>query len=444
MSNFMSTTTGLRKNNTLVVLKTIMESESITKPDAAKKTGLTLMTVNTIMNSLLEKKIIIECGVAGSFSGRKSTLYTLNSAIYKIIGVNIGVGTVSIAVSDLSLKTGEIITLKTNTNAPPGEIIGLILDSVARLMITHNIEPANVLGMGVTVPGPVDAASGIIHSFPNLKGWADIPLKEILKEKLNIPVFAEKDNYASVLYLKRNLDNTYKNVVSLTIKGGIGTGILLGGKLFRGENGIAGEIGHVSVDMKGPRCNCGNFGCLEIYASDYAIIRNVKKSIKKHRKSGILCEEDGVNGSKKGDADDGLTDGVNNGINNDAANDARDYIKDDEIGSLDIERITKAALKGDELCRDAILKAAKYVGLAVSNAMKFYDPAYFIINSRWIKEIKEAQDIITGITRERCTLMQKAKINLAFFHEDDVYLMGALKLVREHVMVNIFDNRLIS
>ena len=404
----MSTTIDLRKKNTLLTLKTIMEGDSITKADVANKTGLTLMTVNTIMNSLMKKAIITDCGVADSSSGRKATLYTVNPAAHNIIGVNIDVGTITFAVSDFNLRIREAIVLETNNNTSPEETIDLILKTIVGLIKNHCIKPASILGVGVTVPGPVDEISGVIHSFPNLKGWANIPLKDVLKEKLDIPVFVEKDNYASVLYLKRNLDNTYKNVVSLTIKGGIGTGILLGGRLFRGENGIAGEIGHVSVDMDGPRCNCGNFGCLEIYASDYAIIKNVKNSIEKGVKSGILC------------------------------------VNDDEIDHLDIDKIIEAALNGDELCRDTILKAAEYVGLAVSNAIKFYDPGYFIINSRWIKEIKEAHSIITDITKERCTLVQNDKINLAFFYEKDVYLMGALKLVREHVIANTYNNRLIS
>ena len=404
----MNATIDLRKKNTLITLKTIMESGPVTKVDVAAMTGLTLMTANTIMNNLLKKAIITDCGIADSNSGRKAALYSVNTEVYRIIGVNIGIETATIAVSDLNLKTREIIGLEINNGDSPNKVVDLVRKSILNLMERYKLKTESVLGLGITVPGPVNEISGIIHSLPNLKGWNDFPLKNILEKALRIPVFVEKDNYASVLYLKRNLGNAYKNVVSLTIKGGIGTGILLGGSLFRGENGIAGEIGHVAVDEDGPRCNCGNFGCLEVYASDFAIVKDVKKSIKNGEKSIILSKDDC------------------------------------DIDYLDIDRIINAAVNGDEICRNTILKAAKYIGIAVSNAMKFYDPGYFIINSRWIKEIDGVSGVIDNIVKEKCTMLQWDKINLVYHYEMDVYLKGALMLVSEHVLENTDNNKLIS
>lgn len=404
----MNTTVDLRKKNTLITLKAIMDGGSITKADVAAKIGLTLMTVNTIMNDLSKKDIITDCGIADSNSGRKATLYTVNPSVHHIIGVDIGVGTVNIGISDLNLNTKEALALDVNNSNSPEETINIILKSVLELMKTHKVKVGNVLGIGITVPGPVNETNGIIHFLPNLKGWDDVTLKDIFEKNLGIPVFVEKDNYASALYLKRRLGSADKNVVSLTIKGGIGTGILLKGSLYRGENGVAGEIGHVSVDVDGPRCNCGNFGCLEVFASDFAIVKDVKKSIKNGEKSSVLSKYD--------------------------------Y----NIESLDINRIIKAAADGDELCLDTVFKAAKYIGIAVSNALKFYDPGYFVINSRWIKEIDGVSRIITDIVKEKCTLIQRDRINLVFIYEEDVYLKGALMLVGEHVLENTVNNRLIG
>jgi predicted NBD/HSP70 family sugar kinase len=404
----MNTTVDLRKKNTLITLKAIIDSGSITKVDVAAKTGLTLMTVNTIMNNLLEKDIITDCGIADSNSGRKATLYAVNPSFHNIIGIDIGVGAVTLGISDLNLKTKETLAFEVNNNNSPEETINIILKSLLELMKNHKINAGNVLGIGITVPGPVNETSGVIQSLPNLKGWDDVTLKDIFENNLGIPVFVEKDNYASALYLKRKLGSAYKNVVALTIKGGIGTGILLKGSLYRGENGIAGEMGHVSVDVDGPRCNCGNFGCLEVYASDFAIVKDVKKSIKNGEKSSVLSKHD--------------------------------Y----NIDSLDIGRIIKAAADGDELCLDTVFRAAKYIGIAVSNALKFYDPGYFVINSRWIKEIDGVSRIITDIVKEKCTLIQRDRINLIFIYEEDVYLKGAMMLVGEHVLENTVNNRLIG
>ena len=404
----MNTTVDLRKKNTLITLKAILDNGSITKVDVAAKIGLTLMTVNTIMNNLLKKNIITDCGIADSNSGRKATLYALNPSFHHIIGINIGVGAVTIGISDLNLKPKEILALEVNNSNSPEETIDIILKFVLELIKNHKIKTENVLGIGITVPGPVNETSGVIHSLPNLKGWDDVTLKDIFEKNLGIPVFVEKDNYASALYLKKKLGSADKNVVSLTIKGGIGTGILLKGSLYRGENGIAGEIGHVSIDVDGPRCNCGNFGCLEVYASDFAIVKDVKKSIKNGEKSSVLSKYD--------------------------------Y----NIDNLDINRIIKAAADGDGLCLDTVFKAARYIGIAVSNALKFYDPGYFIINSRWIKEIDGVDRVITDIVKEKCTLIQRDRINLVFIYEEDAYLKGALMLVGEYVLENTVNNRLIG
>lgn len=403
----MKTTVDLRKKNTLMTLRTIMEIGSITKVDVAEKTGLTLMTVNTIMNNLLKKNVISDCGIADSNSGRKATLYNINPMAYYIIGVNIGIDAVSLAVSDLSLNTKDVLTFEIHDNSPK-KVINLIQLSISKLIEDNMLKTECILGLGITIPGPVNDVSGIIQSLPNLKGWDNLPLREFFEEKFGIPVFIEKDTYASVLYLKRKLGISYENVVSLTIKGGIGTGILLGGSLYRGENGIAGEMGHVSVDSDGPRCNCGDFGCLEVYASDFAIVKEVTKSIKSGETSSVISRNDF------------------------------------NIDSLNMDMIIKAAADGDRLCLDTVFKAARYIGIAVSNALKFYDPGYFVINSRWIKEIDGVSTVIGDIVKEKCTIVQRDRINIIYIHEEDAYLKGALMLVGEHVLENTVNNRLID
>lgn len=404
----MVTTIDLRKRNTLTILRMIIESESVTKTDVAAKTNFTLMTVNTIMNNLFKKGILTTCGIASSNNGRKAALYSVNTESYYIIGVDIGVDSVTLAISDLNLKIKELLIIDFNRGNTPEEVIDLIHKAILKMLENQKIKKENVFGLGIVVPGPVDEISGVIHYLPNLEGWNNIPLKEIFEEKLDMQVFIEKDNYASVLYLKKNIGTAYKNVVSLTIKGGIGTGILVGGSLYRGENNIAGEIGHVAVDIDGPRCNCGNFGCLEVYAADFSIVKDVKKSIKNGEKSSSLV------------------------------------VYDNDIEHLHIENIIIAANDGDVLCRNAIFKAAKYIGIAVSNAIKYYDPAYFIINCKWISEIDGVSSVITKIVKDQCTLMQQDKINLVYQYEEDAYLKGALMLVREYMLNNIVNNRFID
>ena len=401
----MNTITDLRKKNTLVVLKSIMQSGVISKVDVAAQTGLTLMTVNTIINNLVEKNVLIEQGAADVSTGRKAVLYALNPSDYYLLGVNIGIGSVTMAVSNLINEKIDMREIKFSTQNKPDETIAIIKEALRGALKRHDIKTGNVLGMGVAVPGPVNEKTGVVYSLPNLKGWEGVPLKDIFEETFDMPVIVEKDTYASVLYLKTCLEIPYEDVVSLTIKGGIGTGIVLGGNLHRGNNGIAGEIGHVTVVTDGPRCNCGNLGCLECYASDLSIENEVKNRIQ----DGKACK----------------------------------ISYSDANGPL-IDDIIAAAKDGDKLCLSVIQKAAKYLGIAVSNAIKFYDPACFIINSKWVKEISGASEAVTEVVKEQGILLPHQENNIVFLYEENAYLMGALSLVSEHALAEITNNRLIE
>ncbi len=403
-----NTSTDLRKSNILAVLRAIIDGKPATKTSVALKTGLTLMTVNTIMNTLRGSGIVTECGYTGSAGGRKAVFYTVNPAAFNIIGVNIGIGTISVALADFCGRIFEADRIAFKTDALPGSVIELIANSIRKLIGSRKIKSKSILGVGVTVPGPVYADTGIVRCLPNLDGWGGVLLKDILEENLKLPVFVEKDNYASVLYIKDELKIQNKNVVSMTVKGGIGTGLLIAGNLVRGENGIAGEIGHTTVDIKGARCNCGNIGCLEVYASDLAIVRNVNAAVHKTAYTNKT----------------GSTEG--------------------KSCCLDIRQITDAAVKGNEVCRSVIIDAAGYIGVAVSDAIKFYDPAHFVINCRWLKEVPGASETVRRTVKERCMLIGQDNISLIFIHDDDAYLKGALMLVNGHILENTAGNRLLA
>ena len=399
----MNVTADIRKQNTLKVLKTVIQTGITTKVNIAAQTGMTLMTVNTIINKLVEMNVLIECGNAESDTGRKAMLYAVNEQDFCILGINIGIGTVAFAISNLLIEKKDIKKIEFSIKSKPDEVIGVIIRTLNDIMKQNDIKLENIIGLGVTVPGPVNSETGIIHSLPNLNGWEGISLKTIFKEALGVPVFVEKDNYASVLYTKSLLEIPYDNVVSLTIRGGIGTGILLGEKIYRGNSGIAGEIGHITIDNNGPRCNCGNYGCLECYASDFSIINEVKEK----------------KGNEKG--------------------------RKEIIGNEpSIDDIIAAAKDGDELCCCIIMKAAEYLGLAVSNAIKMFDPACFIINSKWIDEVKGTSDVITDMVNKKGSFIQHKNVLLIFHYEEDSYLMGALSLVVSHLLEKTTENRLVS
>src|SRR5437588_2952514 len=134
--------------------------------------------------------------------------------------------------------------------------------------------------MGIAVPGPLDYRTGVIFTPPNLAGWDGVPLRDLFTEQFHIPVFVENDAHTAGLgeyMFGAGRGNRY--MVYLTISTGIGGGIIIDGKILEGANGTAGELGHMTIDWKGERCNCGNIGCLEYLASGTAIARYANEAI---------------------------------------------------------------------------------------------------------------------------------------------------------------------
>ena len=206
--------------------------------------------------------------------------------------------------------------------------------------------------------------------------------------------------------LEKTIQAEIKNAVVLILKGGIGSGILLNGNIFRGENGIAGELGHISLDMNGPKCKCGSEGCLEVFASDFSIINEVRKRIDEGHKS-IL------NTATKADV-------------------------------MDIGDIIHAAQLGDELSRQILFMSAGYVGTAISNIIKAYDPGYVVIESRWIREVEGMFDAVLDICRKKNALLQKNNTYIVMNQEEELYLKGAVMLAHDYFMESISSNKLLE
>lgn len=150
-----------------------------------------------------------------------------------------------------------------------------------------------IIGIGVGFPGPLDAQEGIVFNPPNLKGWLNVPLRQILEGELGRPVVLENDaNAAALGEYWRGAGRGVRSLVCLTLGTGIGGGIVLEGKVWHGARGIAGEIGHTTVIRGGRRCGCGNRGCLEAYGSSHGIITSMKELLGKDgAKAQITMEE---------------------------------------------------------------------------------------------------------------------------------------------------------
>lgn len=200
---------------------------------------------------------------------------------YKI-GVDVGGTNVKIALVD---KTGSIVysdTVPTRAEMGYEYTISNIITAIGNVMKESKITKDSIEGIGFGFPGQIDCDNGIVRLAPNIPGWVNIPIADIISKEFSIPVKVDNDvRCAALAELNYGAGKGAKNLVCITVGTGIGSGLIVNGKLVRGASNAAGEIGHIKLQMEnGPLCGCGDYGCLEAFASGPAIVAMAEEYIK--------------------------------------------------------------------------------------------------------------------------------------------------------------------
>ena len=217
--------------------------------------------------------------ISKTFSGNVTTLMSRKF----IIGIDLGGTNLKIAVLDLKYKIKNKEVLSTRRFRSQQSLISAIVSSINNIIKDNNLTKKDILGVGLGLPGPVDAKKGLVHFFPNIQGFREVRLKKILEKKINLPVFL--DNDAKLMTLgeyKLGNASRFRNVLCLTLGTGVGGGIIISRSLYRGANNASGEIGHVPLNENGPRCNCQGRACLEAYIGNNRIIKAARKLFKRN------------------------------------------------------------------------------------------------------------------------------------------------------------------
>ncbi len=260
-----------------------------------------------------------------------------------VAGVDLG-GTKILTV--LADHSGRVLArVKVPTGARHGQdyVINTIVDSVNEVMRQSGALPGVVRAVGVGAPGPLDQDRGIVFLAPNL-GWRDVPLGALLGDRLGLPVWLENDaNLAALGEHFCGAGRGEKHMVYITVSTGVGGGIVLDGRIYRGAGGGAGEIGHVTVAPGGPVCNCGNDGCLEAVASGTAIARRARAMVDDGRGAGLLAIAGG------------------------------------DPERVSARTVSEAAAVGDAEAVALLRDAGRYLGLAVAGVINLLNPSAVVL-----------------------------------------------------------------
>lgn len=281
-----------------------------------------------------------------------------------VVGIDVGGTKIAACLMDEEGKMSGRATLPTLASEGPEAVIGRIKQSFFEVLKQGQIEQNQVAALGIGMPGPLDTKKGIVKNTPNLPGWIDIPLLQILKSEINLPMVLEND--ANAAALGENLYGAGKgidNFVYITVSTGIGGGVVLNGRLFKGQDGNAAEIGHMTINFDGPRCGCGNKGCWEAYASGTALARFAREGI-----------------------------------------DAGEATKIKELAgkeNVKAEHVFVAAKKGDKFALELIEKEGFYLGVGLANVINAYNPKRIAIGGGLTHEWDMFYDRMMQVMRER-------------------------------------------
>jgi predicted NBD/HSP70 family sugar kinase len=252
----------LRDHNRALVINILRETGPMSRTQLSLLTGLAPSTLTRLIKDLLQEGVVQEIGKSQSNGGRCPVLVAFNPSYAFAIGIKVERQMILAAKVDLAGKIQDKVSVSLSTPPHPCDVMDQV-EKVARSLGTER-----TLGIGLAISGFVDAKRGIDLYSPIL-GWRDVPLSEPLSKRLDLPVWVENDVNALTLAERwYGAGRQFKNFLCITVGEGIGAGIVIDGELYRGAFGGAGEVGHITVDPDGPRCRCGERGCLEVFASD--------------------------------------------------------------------------------------------------------------------------------------------------------------------------------
>jgi predicted NBD/HSP70 family sugar kinase len=270
----------MRAINRSKILETIRTIGMISRIDIARTTGLSQALVTGLTADLIKEGLILEKQSGEYEGGRRPMLLALNPEGAFVVGVNLSITELSVVIVNFE---GVVVASYTQSLEPiqhsVSEIAASVVGAVQACIWEANFAKEQVSGVGIGLPGLVDPDSGDIRFLPNY-GWQNVNLKELVQSQLNHPCYI--DNSSNTLALAEQWFGEGKgvdNFLVVTIENGVGLGAVINGRIYRGQEGIAGEFGHITINPDGPECRCGKKGCVEAYAGKIAIMRDARQAV---------------------------------------------------------------------------------------------------------------------------------------------------------------------
>ncbi|MFA8435256.1 MAG: ROK family protein [Marinifilaceae bacterium] len=372
----------------------LYHNKSASTAEIAKFTKLSQPSVASLINELIEFGVVKDNGIGASIGGRKPNLYGLEANYQYVIGVDVSINSIKLGLFNLDNEVVAQAEHKDHLMENSPEYLKFMMDQIKDLLDKANIATKDVLALGLSLPGLVDAEKG--ESYSHLT-FTEESLAKCLMKRLDFPVLLDNDARIMALGEKAfGKAQNKKNVLCLNLSYGIGLGIILNGQLYSGKNGFAGEFGHILINPEGELCYCGKIGCLETVASGNMLVNKIEKAIANGQASLLANQTD-----KK----------------------------------LNIRTIVEAVKHGDQFAIDQLTQLGEHLGKGLVTLIHLLNPEMILIGGKLAHAGKYITDPV-NMTLNRHA-MDRIRIETEIVSSDlldDAALMGTMANVMEVVL----------
>ncbi len=338
----------IKEINRNLVLNFIKSRGPIPRTEIARLSGLSPATVSGIIADFVASGLVHEMGEGESTGGRRPVLLRLNHGAGFVVGVKLMEHAVTSALTDLDANVLHYrvtpLPAADSGQVGPEIILPVIIQAIESTIAESGVERQRVWGIGVGMAGVVDGEAGVCRYSPFF-GWRDVEIARPIADHFGLPVYLENDvNTLTIAEQWFGYGHGVDHFVVVTVGRGIGAGIVTNGQFYRGALGGAGELGHITLTVDGPPCDCGKRGCLEALASDPAVVRQAKAAI-------ALGERTALAG----------------------------------VESLTLEAIVATAEAGDALARRLLADSGRWLGVGIATLVNILNPQLVIVGGEGVR-----------------------------------------------------------
>lgn len=394
----------------LNILQLIHSGMNNSRLELAKQADLSPSSITAIVQRLIKKGLVMESEPAVSQLGRRPIPLQIRKDAAYLVGVDLGSFFLRIVITDVN---GEIVyRSKTQTEMWAGRerVLERTFLAVHQAIRESNIPSKAIRGIGIAHSGVIDSEAGLVLSYPRpgqMAGWKNVPLREIFQDEFDLPCLLEDGVRTAAIAEKCfGVARDLSDFIYIDVGMGIGAGIFMGGKLYRGAGGKAGEFGHITVNENGPLCSCGNNGCLEAMSSCAAIIQDVKTAI-----------ENGIDSKIR-------------------------ELAGGDLDKISIELIAQAATEDDSLAFRVLQKSASYIGIALANLVNLMNPRVMIFGGALFREVPQLlADPLRRTIKQRSLERSANEVELKVSTlGGEASAIGAARLIAGKILDDLYVN----